>query len=921
MAEQQGQQLGYYRIVRLLGEGGYARVFLGEHVFLKTQAAIKVLTTHLAQEEMASFLREAQTIARLRHPNIVRVLDFGVQQGMPFLVMDYAPNGTLRQRHPRGTQIPLSVALPYAQQVAEALQHAHDHKLVHRDIKPENMLIGPRDEILLSDFGIATVAQSARYQGPQDVAGTVGYMAPEQIQGQPRPASDIYSLGIVVYEWLSGDRPYQGTFTEIVAQQLMKPPPLIRSQVPALSPRVEQVLATALAKDPQDRFASVLDFSSALEQASKKPDAPLPRLSVPPAQGIWVSASDEVQSPRQERPFVPTPKLPTEPTGFETQPYRAAGSPSSPSQTILPPGHTPPPTTPTRRRKRTVAVVSVILAQLVVLSGLGAIGYFFWFKPHSTAGQTTAYPYQTPTHKGGTLVYGSPYLVESTNPWFAAYTEDFDLINALWGAPLVIGPSGTYLPDQLAEIPTQANGDVSEDGLTVTLRLRHDLRWSDGQPLMAEDFVYWLNAALDPSTGVTSINGIDQLAHYQAPDPYTLILTYKQPFAPYLAYLPFAAPSHAWATIPHSALSSRPDITLTPSVTSGPFMLSSYTDNDGSNGPRFVMVPNPYYVSQTLHASVLNQLIYQGYADVASAAAAFQAGTAAQVDNLQPGDLSEVKNQRGLHINPTIGYVHLDFNLANPVLQNVYARKAFEEAIDRCQIIQSVFTQPCSSLEVHTILPKPSPDFDPTITTYSFNLAQAKNDMQTAGWDCSSGTCTQNGQPFPTLNLVTYSGSPYDAIGLFLKQALGALGVPITLQNDDSQTLLADFAHNGVLATGQYDLAVFGYNFTLDSDVNLYSSFHSSEIPSATHPTGQNYEHVNDTGVDELLNEGRTTLNHATRSQIYKDIQRILVQKVYVIPLFLEPNITLTSTIIGNYITNPTFLGNAWNIGDWYRTR
>src|SRR5581483_8011969 len=113
--------------------------------------------------------------------------------------------------------------------------------------------------------------------------------------------------------------------------------------------------------------------------------------------------------------------------------------------------------------------------------------------------------------------------------------------------------------------------------------------------------------------------------------------------------------------------------------------------------------------------------------------------------------------------------------------------------------------------------------------TYAFNLAQAKRDMQVAGWDCSGRTCFQNGQPFPTLNLVTYSGTPYDTIGQFLKQALGALGVPITLQSADSQTLLADFAHNGVLATGQYDLAVFGYNFTLDSDVNLYPSFHSSQ--------------------------------------------------------------------------------------------
>src|SRR5215813_7507153 len=323
MAEQPGQQLGYYRVLRLIGEGGYAQVFLGEHVFLKTQAAIKVLTTHLAVEEMERFLREAQTIARLRHPNIVRVLDFGVQAGMPFLVMDYAPNGTLRQRHPRGAHVPLAMVVSYVQQVAEALQFAHEEKLVHRDIKPENMLIGPRDEILLSDFGIATIAQSSRYQGEPDVAGTVGYMAPEQVQGQARPASDLYSLGIVVYEWLSGDRPFQGTFTEVVAQHVMKQPPPIRGQAPTISPGVEQVIMKALEKDPQDRFASVRDFAQALEQASRMPEAPLPRVSAPPASGAMAASQppDAVKQPPESGSFAQTPRLSMEETGYETRPY------------------------------------------------------------------------------------------------------------------------------------------------------------------------------------------------------------------------------------------------------------------------------------------------------------------------------------------------------------------------------------------------------------------------------------------------------------------------------------------------------------------------------------------------------------------------------------------------------------------------
>src|SRR5436853_3450870 len=231
MADRTGQQLGNYRLTRLLGRGGFAEVYLGEHRRLKTQAAIKVLHTQLADSDVESFLKEAQFIANLEHPHIVRILDFDVEESTPFLVMSYAPNGTLRQLHPKDTVLPLPAVVSYIKQIADALQYAHDEKLIHRDIKPENMLLGRRNEILLSDFGIAIVAQSSRYQGTQDMAGTIAYMAPEQIQAHPRPASDQYSLAIVVYEWLTGERPFHGSFTEIAIKHSVVPPPHLREKV------------------------------------------------------------------------------------------------------------------------------------------------------------------------------------------------------------------------------------------------------------------------------------------------------------------------------------------------------------------------------------------------------------------------------------------------------------------------------------------------------------------------------------------------------------------------------------------------------------------------------------------------------------------------------------------------------------------
>ena len=268
MSDRIGPQLGNYRLVRLLGQGGFAEVYLAEHILLGTTAALKVLRAQVTKDDVAQFQQEARLLASLKHSHIVHVFDFGVEGQTPYLVMEYALNGTLRTRHARGTSLSLSTVVEYVKQIAEALQYAHDRKIVHRDVrKPENILIGDNNEILLSDFGIALIAQSSRNQSTQEVIGTVAYMSPEHIQGKPRPASDQYSLGIVVYEWLSGGCPFQGSFTELCTQHMFASPPSLREKVTTISPEAENVIFTAFSKDPKQRFGSIQAFATALERA------------------------------------------------------------------------------------------------------------------------------------------------------------------------------------------------------------------------------------------------------------------------------------------------------------------------------------------------------------------------------------------------------------------------------------------------------------------------------------------------------------------------------------------------------------------------------------------------------------------------------------------------------------------------------
>ena len=266
-----GKYLGNYRLVKRLGQGGFATVYLGEHRYLGTRAAVKVLNSQLAYYELGRFMREARITAHLTHKHIIRVLDFGIEDDIPFLVIEYAPYHTLLDLHPKGYRLPLATVVFYAAQIADALQYIHDKGIIHQDVKPENMLLGKEQCVLLSDFGISITAHKARARGRREVVGTLPYMAPEQLDGQPCLASDQYALAVVVYEWLTGRLPFEGSIGAIVNGHLYYAPPSLRNFVPTLPLGVERVVLKALAKTPEERFGSVREFAEALEQAYRQP--------------------------------------------------------------------------------------------------------------------------------------------------------------------------------------------------------------------------------------------------------------------------------------------------------------------------------------------------------------------------------------------------------------------------------------------------------------------------------------------------------------------------------------------------------------------------------------------------------------------------------------------------------------------------
>ncbi|HXU23799.1 MAG TPA: protein kinase [Tepidiformaceae bacterium] len=269
-----------YRLEALLGTGGMAEVWLADDLRLDRAVAIKVLRDGASDAHdgdlISSLDREARVIARLQHPNIVGVYDTGVFEGRHYLVMEYVQGYTLRQLLDARGRVPEPDAVRYAIPIAAALQYAHEQGVVHCDVKPENVLISEQGVPKVTDFGVAeTITRTLSPEQARDIVGTIAYLAPEVIQGaNADPRSDVYSLGMTLYEMIAGRLPFSGATPAAAAgQRLAMPAPPLRSFNPEASPEIEGVLAKALAISPASRFPTALEFSAALRRAAQRPAA------------------------------------------------------------------------------------------------------------------------------------------------------------------------------------------------------------------------------------------------------------------------------------------------------------------------------------------------------------------------------------------------------------------------------------------------------------------------------------------------------------------------------------------------------------------------------------------------------------------------------------------------------------------------
>ena len=296
-----------YELEELVGTGGMSTVFRAHDLQLERRVAIKILHEHYAAdpEYLERFRREARAVARLSHPNIVTVIDRGDADGRQYIVFEHVEGENLKELCVRSGRLPVRQALELALAVADGLAFAHDHGLVHRDVKPQNVLLSNEGEVKVTDFGIARslhVEHGVTQTGA--VLGTGEYLAPEQASGrQVSPATDVYSLGVVLWELLAGDVPFTGdNFVAVALRHVNEPPPHLRERRPDVSPGLDAAVERALAKDPARRFPSMRAFAQELRACLAEADAGAGGVPPPLPDAELTLVTPPPQAPARPRP-------------------------------------------------------------------------------------------------------------------------------------------------------------------------------------------------------------------------------------------------------------------------------------------------------------------------------------------------------------------------------------------------------------------------------------------------------------------------------------------------------------------------------------------------------------------------------------------------------------------------------------------
>ncbi len=527
------------------------------------------------------------------------------------------------------------------------------------------------------------------------------------------------------------------------------------------------------------------------------------------------------------------------------------------------------------------------------------------YKPDLTSGK-----------KGGTMVYTfTGQFPSNLQPFYVSEVTASTIWRQVYATLLGTSSTGKYYAYLLAQVPTTDNGGVkvSADGKTmdVNLKFKPGLKWSDGSPLTSKDLAFTWKWLLDKNNGSIVGADLDQwklVTGVDTPDDTTAVLHFSTVYGPYLNFLnTIILPEKIWSKIDVKNAPKDPESTK-PSVTSGPFKVDEYAKDD-----RIVLSRNDNFAPVWGGTAYLDKVVMRQVADANSALAAATNGEIDVVDNIDENlwqAAAKVPNAQGIIV-PQYSYEFLEYNMTNPLFQDIAVRKAVDLAVDKDALIKQFRTPKTSKLP--TSITPVSIYYNTELQPTKYDVAGANKLLDDAGWKAGSdGIRVKDGKKL-AFTLVTTTAAVRKSTAEVMLTYWKAIGADVKLQAVASTELFGPWANDGILAKGKYDVAMFAFTQSVDPD-GSYPLYISTGIATdANNGVGQNRGRISNPDLDKLLNEQRTTLDSAKRKQIWNQIQKILYDNQWESYLYTRVSNLVVSNKVKNFKPNPSSDTNFWN--------
>ncbi|RJQ51518.1 MAG: peptide ABC transporter substrate-binding protein [Actinobacteria bacterium] len=537
---------------------------------------------------------------------------------------------------------------------------------------------------------------------------------------------------------------------------------------------------------------------------------------------------------------------------------------------------------------------------LVVLAFVFAATVGWGCQKQAGTGGTTS---ETPV-KGGKFVYGTMEEPDTLNPYISQLLESVNVSNLFLDGLTRVDEKMKVIPVLAEEVPTTENGGVSEDGKTITYRLRKGVKWSDGKPFTSADVAFTQSVMMNPKVNVSNRSGYDKVTKVDTPDESTVIFHLKEPFAP------FVNSCFQYGILPKHALEKSKDLnkdpwnrTLNPGL--GPFTLKTWKQGQFIEGER----NKTYYGGQ----AYLDNVIVKFVTDPNALFAQLKSG---EIDWFEFAPATLSKNIKALpnvtlHESDTLSFENYSLVMKpGSPLKDVKVRQAISHAINVAQIVKTLYPGETQAATTQHPL---SWAFNADLKPYTYDPAEAKKLLDEAGWkDANNDGIREKGGKRLFLIISTTAGqSDREQKEEVIVQDLKKVGIGAEVKNYDPPTFFGAFTDGGTLTSGKCDIGIFTNVAGVDPD--NWTLFNSANIPSSTNPGGQNTGRINDPQINKLTSEGQVELDQTKRAEIYKEIDKIILEKAYTVLERWWKNYDGVNKRVHNAKPNPTSQGNLWN--------